>query len=253
MAADRPDPVDSYFAAIRALLNSIDLAQIRAAGSLVAAALESGGVVHTFGSGHSWLLAQELFYRAGGLVAVTTFLDDRLGFARGALEGTEFERRADAADELAAAAEFVAGDLGIVISNSGRNALPIEMALRMKAANMKVIALTSIAHSTSATSRHPSGSRLFEIADLVLDNHCPPGDAVIQIAGVPAAMGPLSTIAGAAVLHATMIEAARQLTARGKPPSVFVSANVGEATETNLRLQIAPYAPRIRYYRTDGR
>ena len=253
MAEEAGDPVNQYFAAIRSLLDAIDLAQIRAAGTLIATALESGGIIHTFGSGHSWLLAQEVFHRAGGLVAVNPLLDPRLGFSQGVIEGTAFERKLDAADELASAAGFAAGDIGIVISNSGRNALPIELALRMKAAGMKVIALTSLDHSRSTASRHPAGRRLFEVADQVLDNHCPPGDAAIHIAGMPVAMGPLSTLAGAALLHATMIEAAQQLAVRGKPPSVFISANVGQSPVEDLRAQLALYARRIRYYRPGGR
>ncbi len=248
MPANETDPVDQYFRAIRTVLDSIDFTQLRAAGTLIAAALDSGGIIHTFGSGHSWLLSQEVFCRAAGLVAINPILDSRLGFEYGALEGTEFERSIEAAEELSKLAGFEANDVGIVISNSGRNALPIEIAMRMKAAGMKVIAMSSMQHSRSVPSRHASGRRLFEIADLILDNHCPPGDASVQLVSLPAPMGPLSTISGAAILHATLIEAARQLAVRGRPPSVFVSANVDDASAGDVKAQIAPYARRIRYY-----
>jgi uncharacterized phosphosugar-binding protein len=247
------DPLEAYFASIRALLKSLDLACVRQAAEVIAAALEGGGIVHAFGTGHSSLLAQEIFYRAGGLVAVNPILNVRLGFENGATESTEFERSPEAASELVRSAGFERGDIGIVISNSGRNALPVEMALRMKAAGMKVVALTSLAHSRQVGSRHPSEKRLFEVADLVLDNHCPPGDAAVRIPGLPAAMGPLSTIAGAAILHATLIETARLLVARGKPPAVLVSANMGSGRVEDLRELLAPYARRIRYYQAGGR
>ncbi len=253
MSANSLDPLEAYFASARALLQSLDFSAMRQAASLIAVALESGGILQAIGTGHSSLLAQEIFYRAGGLVAVNPILDGRLGFERGATESTEFERSTEAAEELARLAGFEARDAGIVISNSGRNALPVEMALRMKAARMKVIALTSLAHSRASTPRHPSGKCLFEIADCILDNHCPSGDAVVEVPGLPAKMGPLSTIAGAALLHGTLIEAARQLAARGKPPAVLVSANVGTGAVQDLKNLLAPYASRIRYYRPGGR
>lgn len=252
MSKDKDDPVDQYFGKIQSILSSIDFTQIRMAGALVAGALDSGGIIHTFGSGHSLLLAQEVFYRAGGLVAVNPILDPRLGFERGALEGTAFERDPESAGELSKAAGFKPGDVGIVISNSGRNALPIEIAIRMKVVGMKVIVLTSLQHTHSVPSRHPSGRRLFEIADQVLDNHCPPGDASLHLSGLSSAMGPVSTISGAAILHATLIEAAHQLALRGRPPSVFVSANVSQSSAENVEAQIAPYAARIRFYRPGG-
>jgi uncharacterized phosphosugar-binding protein len=253
MPAIPQDPLEAYFASAKVLLEALDLSAMRQAASLISAALERGGILHVIGTGHSSLLAQEIFYRAGGLVAVNPILDVRLGFERGATESTEFERSFEVASELASSAGFEARDAGIVISNSGRNALPVEMALRMKAAGMKVIALTSLAHSRASASRHPSGKRLFEVADCVLDNHCPPGDASVEIPGLPAKMGPLSTIAGATILHGMLIEAARQLAAQGKPPAVLVSANVGAGAVKDLKNQLAPYSSRIRYYRPGGR
>jgi uncharacterized phosphosugar-binding protein len=238
-----------YLSAVQEILRRIDLDEVDRAAQLVAAALERGGVIHAFGTGHSSLLAQELFYRAGGLVAVNPVLDPRLGFERGAVESTEFERRPEAADELAAAAGFQRTDAGIVISNSGRNALPIELALRMKAAGMAVIALTNIEQSKRARPRHSSGKRLFEVADVVLDNHCPPGDAAISISGIPHAVGPVSTIAGGAILHCVLLEAAEKLAHKGSPPSTFVSANLGEGSVKELQRLLIPFQSRIRYYR----
>ncbi|HZT68876.1 MAG TPA: SIS domain-containing protein [Terriglobia bacterium] len=252
MSGNSEDPVDAYWDFVQRVLKSLDLVQVREAGSLIADSLKVGGIIHAFGTGHSSLLAQEIFYRAGGLVAINPILDVRLGFERGATESTEFERSSEAADEIVRLAGFEQRDVGIVISNSGRNALPVEMALRMKAAGMKVVALTSLAYSRASVSRHASGKRLFEIADCVLDNHCPPGDASIEVPGMPAKMGPLSTIVGAAILHGAVIEAARQLAVLGKPPAVLISVNVGTSSVWDLKDQLAPYASRIRYYRPGG-
>ncbi|MGH9449869.1 MAG: sugar isomerase domain-containing protein [Terriglobia bacterium] len=242
-------PTIQFFAAIRAALDQVQMEPIAAAAEIVASTLENGGIVHTFGTGHSSLLAQEMFYRAGGLVAVNPILDPRLGFECGAFESTAFERSADGAAELAEKAGFHAGDTGIVISNSGRNPLPVEMALRMKAAGMKVIALTNLDQSRASSSRHTSGKRLFEIADAMLDNHCPPGDAAVQIEGLPQRLGPLSTILGASILHAVFLEAAALLAARGKPPVTLISANISGVSTEDLHKSVEPYQDRIRYYR----
>jgi uncharacterized phosphosugar-binding protein len=234
---------------VRDALAELDEQQVIRAAEFVADALRHEGIVHIFGAGHSALLAQEVFFRAGGLVAVRPILDRRIQFADGAIESTEFERQPGAAEELAVAAGFRPVDVGIVISNSGRNVLPVQMALEMRSAGMKVIALTNLAQSEAGKSLHRSGKRLFECADAVLDNHCPTGDAAFSIRGTKHSMGPVSTIAGAALLHAVFLEAATQLAAEGKPPAIFQSANVGDGSLERLRLLVAPYEGRIEYYR----
>jgi uncharacterized phosphosugar-binding protein len=243
---------EKYLDALREALGRIEPEQIQRAASLIADSLGSGGIIHTFGTGHSSLLAQEVFYRAGGLVAIHPLLDSRLGFEWGVIEGTEFERSLEAAEELAAQAGFRSGDAGIVISNSGRNALPVEMALRMKAAGMNVIALTNLEQSRMSVTRHPSGKRLFEVVDEVLDNHCPAGDAALRVPGIAEPLGPLSTVVGAAILHAVFVEAAALLASQGKSPATFVSANLPGTSIEDLRRLLAPYQGRIRYYRPGG-
>ncbi len=245
--------VARYSRAVRRIVEQIEQEQILEAARIVADCLAASGIVHVFGTGHSSLLAQEAFYRAGGLVAVNAILDPRLGFERGVVESSEFERSTEAAGELAAAAGFSARDAGIVISNSGRNGLPVEIASRMKSAGMRVMALTNLAQSKNSISLHPSGKRLFEVADLILDNHCPPGDAAVTIEGLPTRLGPLSTIAGAAILHSVFVGAAAALAAEGKAPAAFPSANLMNGTLEDLRKVISPYQDRIRRFRPDGR
>lgn len=246
-------PSQVYLNAAQSALNRIDAESVMRASAVIAGAIGGGGIVHLFGSGHSSLLAQEVFYRAGGLIAINPVLDPRLGFEKGAVESTEFERSLEGAEELVAKAGFQASDAGIVISNSGRNALPVEMALRMKQAGMKVIALTNLEQSRNAESRHPSGRRLFEVADEILDNHCPGGDAAVTIPGIPHAIGPLSTVVGAAILHSVLIETAAAVVRKGISPDVLASANVGNVTPSSVRQQLNSYAGRIRYYREGGR
>lgn len=249
---DQMDSAQHYLASVRKVLDEINFEQIAQAAELIAAGLSHKGIIQVFGAGHSSLLAQEIFFRAGGLVAVNPMLSSALSFEGGVVESTEFERRAESAEGLIRAADFHRDDVGIVISNSGRNALPVEIALRMKAAGMKVIALTNIAQSRQSNSHHSSGKRLFEIADVILDNHCPPGDAAVTIHGINAAMGAVSTIAGAALLHATLLRAAELLSEKGMAPDAFVSVNLGSGSTDALKSLIAPYEQRIRYYRPNG-
>lgn len=243
------ESAERYLTSARDVLGALQLEQIVSAASLVAASLRNDGLIHVFGAGHSLLLAIEVFFRAGGLVAVNPILDRRLQFDGGVLESTEFERTSEPAQELARSAGFRAGDAGIVISNSGRNALPVEIAFQMRFAGMKVIALTNLKQSRGGKSLHASGKRLFEVADAVLDNHCPVGDAAVEIPGTSARMGPVSTIAGSALLHAAFIEAAALLADEGKAPDIFQSVNVGEGALDGLRSLISRYQDRIMYYR----
>lgn len=238
-----------YLHSVREVLGELEPRQIDRAAALVSSSLGTGGLVHMFGTGHSLLLAVEVFFRAGGLVAVSPILDERLHFENGVVESTEFERTYSAAEELVRGAMFRAGDTGMVISNSGRNVLPIEIALRMRAAGMKVIALTNLNQSKPGTSLHSSGKLLFEVADAVLDNHCPVGDAAVAVPGISERMGPISTIAGSVLLHSVFIEAAAQLAGENQAPSVFRSVNVGNGSLDALRGLIAPYRDRIRFYR----
>ncbi len=240
---------EQYLRKIQEILASLEREQILAAARLVEASLKDGHIIHVFGAGHSSLLAQEVFFRAGGLVPVRPVLDAALHFENGVIESTEFERRVESAGELAKNANFEAGDAGIVISNSGRNALPVEMALQMRGAGMKVIALTNLRQSQQTRSFHPSGKRLFEVVDAVLDNHCPIGDAAVRVPGVPCAMGPATTIAGAAILNAVFIQAAAELASAGRPAAVFTSVNVENGSLDDLKKLIAPYRDRIQYYR----
>src|SRR5437016_10537400 len=124
------DSAERYLASVRRALDDICFEQVEQAAGVIAEALRNDGIIHVFGAGHSSLLAQEVFFRAGGLVAVNPILSARLGFEGGVLESTDFERRAESADLLIDDGDFHRGDAGIVISNSGRNALPVEIAFR---------------------------------------------------------------------------------------------------------------------------
>jgi uncharacterized phosphosugar-binding protein len=244
----------NYISALQELLENIKVQQaeaIRQAGILIADALEVGGIIHVFGSGHSHMIAEEAFYRAGGMVPVNPILDPRLLFLDGALESTMAERQPGYAHEILKREEINSKDVAILISNSGRNAVSIEMALELRSKGLRLIAITNVNQSRQSASRHASGKRLFELVDIVIDNCTPVGDAALLLPGQHSKqrIGPTSTIAGAAIINSIMIEAAAEMLRRSLPVPIFPSANVDTSDEGTLERLLEQYSERIRYFR----
>ncbi|MEV0795686.1 SIS domain-containing protein [Kribbella sp. NPDC050459] len=202
------------------------LGAIRVAAGLVADALAGGKTFWVFGTGHSHALAEELYGRAGGLADVRAILEPGLMLHEGLQKSSLLERLPGLADVLLEINPLAAGDVVLIASNSGRNAVPVEFALGARARGVQVIALTSLAHSNAVTSRAPGGQRLFETADVVLDNCGEPGDALIEVPGTPEPTGATSTLVGALLLQALTVEVVTRLTDRGQPPNVLRSLNV---------------------------
>lgn len=241
--------LDLYIEKLHKILDDIgsrSAAAIGVAGKMVADSIRNSGVVHTFGTGHSHMIAEEAFFRAGGLVPVNAILDERLAFFDGALESTYAEREEGYALNLLAKEAIAPGDVAILISNSGRNAVPIEMALEMKRRDVGTIAITNLRQSAASPSRHASGRRLFEVVDLAIDTCVERGDAVVELKGVSQRMGPASTIAGAAIVNAIMMEAALIAVKDGHQPSIFPSANLTETTDDMIVALYRPFSGRIR-------
>ena len=227
-------------------LHDEQLGQIREAGSLVADVLRADRLVHVFGTGHSHMLAEEGLYRAGGLAPVNAILESGLMLHEGAAVSTRLEKLPGYSPVVADKYGFEEGDLLIVISNSGVNAAPVEIALLAREAGLKVLAICSIAYSRSVKPRPGVSARLYEVADLTLDNLGEPGDAVVEVDGTGLKVGPTSTVIGAALLNAVFVEAACALAAEGTEPPVYRSGNMPGATEHNRRL-IERFGGRIRH------
>lgn len=245
---------EAYIDKLQTLLERIKLEQasaIAAAGQLVADALVGDGVVHTFGTGHSHLIADEAFFRAGGIAAINPILDERLIFLKGALESTRAERVPGFAQSLFDKEQVGPADVAILISNSGRNNVPVEMAFAFKARGVKVIAITSVEQSRSSVPLHESGRRLFELADVTIDNCVPPGDALLTMPGLAAPIAPSSTVAGAAIINSIVIEAVAETIRRGGEVPVLPSANLDGVTEERLKELLSRYRGRIRYLDLD--
>ncbi|TCC58056.1 sugar isomerase domain-containing protein [Kribbella pittospori] len=199
---------------------------IRVAAGLVVEAMLAGRVFWVFGTGHSHLIAEEVYGRAGGLADVRAVLEPGLMLHEGLQKSSLLERLPGLADVLLEINEIAAGDVVLIASNSGRNAVPVEFALGVRKRGALVIALTSMAHSTSTTSRAPGGQRLFETADVVIDNGGIPGDALIEIPGSPERTGATSTMVGAMLAQALTVEIVTKLTAAGQTPNILRSQNV---------------------------
>lgn len=213
--------------------------------SAIARTLTAGGLVHVFGSGHSHMLGLEGFYRAGGLAAVNPILVDSLMLHGNAVLSTAIERTPGLGrgifDDLAPEPR----DVLIVASNSGGNRIAIELALAAQERGIPVIAIVSVAHARSASALHAGARNLLDVADVVLDNLGVAGDASASVTGIPDAMGPTSTVVGAALVHALCIDAARLAAAEGWQPEVFASSNVAGGDARNAAV-IARYRGRVR-------
>jgi uncharacterized phosphosugar-binding protein len=213
---------------------------LHTAGKLVADSIAAGGVLHTFGSGHSQILAAEIERRAGGLVPVSSINDPADGWPEQipGYGARLFQRYAYQYD-------VQPGDVVVVISNSGRNASPIEVAMEAKAVGLSVIVLTSLDMSKATSSRHPSGKKLYELADYVLDNGGVPGDAAIDAPGFDYKVGPTSTMSGALLLNLLSMQIIEQLIAQDCTPPTYVSQNADGGAEHNEALA-KKYRHRIR-------
>lgn len=240
------------FADYIALLQSqlADLAQtqsdaVDAAAEVIAQTIAADGLVHIFGTGHSHLLAAEMFYRAGGLAAINPILVEGLLLHAGAELSTTLERVPGLGEVIFAKLGATSADTLIVISNSGANVVARELLGLAQALGMTVIAITSLAHATSAAARGGGALRLHELADIVIDNRGVPGDAAVAVPGIATPMGPTSTAIGAAIINGLAVSAAAKLAARGTAPVVFSSSNVEGGDAANAAA-LERYRPRVR-------
>lgn len=223
-------------------------AAIDKAVELCADALEAGGVMQAFGTGHSEAFAMEIAGRAGGLIA-TNRIALRVLVLRGGrpasdLGAAEFERDPAIGENLLALFPIDPRDIFLIASNSGVNGSILGVALATKARGHKVIAVTSLDHTNKVTPKHPSGKRLSEVADVVIDNLAPYGDATMQLEG-GIGIGAVSSITAAFIAQRITFGVAETIRQRGKTPPVFLSANIPGGDEHNRALQDL-YGDRIR-------
>lgn len=221
--------------------------EISKAVALFSDALVAGKMIHTFGTGHSHLLAEEIFYRAGGLAAIYPILDERIMLHKEVVTNSQNERLPGLAQSLLENHLISKGDVVVVISNSGGNQVNIDLVKLAQSAGAKVIALTSINHATSNSARSNSSGKIHQLADLVLDNSGVVGDAAIRIAGSKMAVGPTSTVIGGAILQSIVVGTVAQLIKLGIEPEIFLSSNLAGGDANNAAI-FDKYRPLISLY-----
>ncbi|WP_330339275.1 SIS domain-containing protein [Streptomyces sp. NBC_00557] len=244
-------PADLFFDAAIGLLRRVreeEAEAIGAAGNLLADTVAEGGRLFAFGAGHSSLAAQDVVYRAGGLALMNLLaVPGVVGVdVVPATLGSALERVDGLASAVLDTSPVRAGDALVIISLSGRNALPVEMALNARALGVKVIGVTSVAYASQTTSRHSTGTFLKDHCDIVLDSKIAVGDAELTLDTIPAPFAPASTVVTTALMQAVMATAAAALADRGIEPPLLRSGNVDGGHEWNGRV-MREYGDRIFY------
>jgi uncharacterized phosphosugar-binding protein len=206
---------------------------IEAAAKFCAESIKKGRVIHVFGCGHSQAFAQEVFYRAGGLVPVNALLIPHLALFPKAKLSTLQERIEGFVGTYLSLENVDAADTMIVVSISGRNAAVVDMALEAKKIGMKVVALVSRKFADSTTSRHSSGKNLKDVADVVIDIKCVSGDAALEMEGLEPKFCGTSTVLGIAVMEALVAQTIENCVNDGFTPPVFVSSNLDKGDAIN--------------------
>ena len=228
-----------YLLSAQELMGRVAITQqesVAACVDLFADALTSGKMIHTFGTGHSHLLAEEIFYRAGGLAAIYPILDERLMLHKEVVKGSQNERLPGLAQELVNQHPIASGDVVIVISNSGGNQVTIDLVKLAQGLGAKVIAVTSVNHATSKSARSNAAEKIHHLADVVLDNSGVVGDALVRVAGSPMSAGPTSTVIGGALLQSVVVGTVAECLKRGIQPEIFLSSNLAGGDENNAAI-----------------
>ena len=240
-----------YLAAVCAVVERLAATQadrVDDAAELIVRALRAGGILHAFGTGHSEAVAMDFAGRAGGLVPTNRILLRDLVVFGGAepeiLHDDKLERDPGIAHRLYELATPRPEDVFVMASQSGINGGVVEMALLIKQRGHRLIAITSAQHTVRVAPRHPSGKRLAEVADVVLDNGAPYGDALLSLRG-GGMVCPVSSVTNALIAQLLIAEIVRRIQAAGEVAPVYLSANVPGGDEHNHTLE-SRYAGRVR-------
>lgn len=236
---------EEYYSKVIKTLEEIKNTQgekIMAAADMVAETIKNDGIIYIFGCGHSHLIGLDCFYRAGGLVNVSAMLDTDLMLHNGAAKSSKMEKMSGIAESVFERYCLTEKDTLIVVSTSGKNAVPCEMAKVAAKNGIKNISVVSSAYFEDKT----EGEKLYEISDIYIDNCVPHGDAVMDITGTEVKMGSVSTAASSFILQAVLLEAAENAAKSGKKVPIYMSGNIEGGADYNKSL-IKEYMPRIKH------
>ncbi len=237
-----------YLKNIYALLKKLEQTQeaaIDEVSEVCARAIRDGGLLYFFGTGHSHMICEEPFYRAGGLGCVSPILESGLMLHEGASKSSSLERLEGLGNAVISHTGLGRGDVLFLISNSGRNCAVIDAALEAGKRGAVTVAITSMNHTTAVSSRHTSGKKLYEVCDYVLDNGGEAGDASIRLEGLPQKIGPTSSVLDITLVNLVMANTTERLLKMGLVPPVFTSANTDGGDQSNKAV-LEAYRNRIR-------
>lgn len=237
-----------YFKQVNNVLENVQTTQqkaIETAAKVIADSWKQDGMLYVFGCGHSHIIGEDLFYRAGGTASICAMLDSDLMLHGGAVKSSHYEKMTGLAAPIFQRYQITKRDVLMVVSTSGINSVPIEIAMCAKEQGIPVIAIVSMAYKDDV-SRHPSGKKLCEVADIVIDNGVCHGDAAVQLPGTDIYAGPISTISSCYIAQAIVIQADEELLQAGITPPVYVSGNIPGGMEQNMEL-INRFFPRIKH------
>jgi len=238
-----------YFDTAAELLQRIAASQagaIARAASVIAESLRKGGVWHIFGTGHSHMAAEELYYRAGGLAPVNAILFPALMQHEGPVTSTRLERMPGRARRILAREDLRSGEVFTVVSNSGKNPVPVEAARYAREQGLVTVALTSLEQSQAAPLGEGQTEKLYDACELVIDNGGVAGDAALEVPGAALYSSPTSSLANIAILEQIVYGVCCSYVAAGEDPPLFKTANLPGGDAWNARL-IAQYGDRINF------
>lgn len=243
--------IDRYFTEIKGRLEAAEANQggaMESAARAIAGATLDGRSFYAFGCSHSGLLVQDIYYRAGTFMLVNPIFGPGMSLSNDfpPTKTSAMERIPGLARVILDATALRAGDVLLLVSTSGRNRVPVEMAREAKARGAVLVVLTSLAYSSAVQSHDPDGKRVADLADIVLDNMAPVGDAALSLDGVPAPVGPVSSVIGTAMLHAIMARVAEIWAGAGRTPPVYMSGNLDAGPEFNAAM-LAKYRSALSY------
>jgi uncharacterized phosphosugar-binding protein len=242
---------NSFFQLVKEIMNEVETQEanhIMHASEVISNAILDKHSVFIFGASHAGILTQEMFYRAGGLALFNPiFSEETMLNVEPITHTSKMEQLPGYGNLIAQRVPIQPNDVLIVHSVSGRNPVALDLVFSMKQLPVTVISITNLTYSKSAPSRHESGKRLFELSDIVIDNHGPIGDAVCKLEGLEQKVGATSTIIGSLILHQIEINVVASLISKGvKDPPVYFSANIDGGYEKNRKL-ITGFADQIHY------
>ena len=236
-----------YLRNIQRLLENLENTQeqvIEQVAEACAACIYNGGLLYFFGTGHSHMICEEPFYRAGGLASIYPILETDLMLHEGASKSSGYERLEGLGNLVVSNAGLGKGDVLFIASNSGRNCAVIDAAMEAKKRGAITVAITSMSHTTQVTSRHSSGLNLYQVCDYVLDNGGELGDASVELDSLGQKIAPTSSVMDITLVNLILVNTVELLLKKGIKPPVFMSANTDAGDEANRDI-LKTYKARI--------